>query len=366
MDLGYLNARVRGYKGRLLKEADYDQLIEADATESLMDRLLSTGYGPNIAVAAAPWRGAAGGGEWEDEHEVLERALRSNMAATIERLSVAAPAGAGALMKAVLSLMEVHNLKTLIRGIDRGKTSDDIFGALLPAGEFDIAALKLLVGSKDVPTLVGMLETWGSIYAVPLKGLLDDYQKRRKLFPIELALDRYSITHFLKTLKKKRRMRKRAAAIISILSARADRANVMTLLKCVREGFTEDDLKGLFIEGGRLMSMEEFLVLSGIEVRAELLNELTVRLKERDPAVSRVLFNADPAELYLLEERLQDASLRGLLKEALIEPESLALYIWYIQMKSREIKNIRLIARCKRFKVPAANIKGMLFYPALS
>ena len=52
-DLSYMNARVRGMRGALLKKADYGPLVKAENIDEVIERLRSTQYAADVDGASA-------------------------------------------------------------------------------------------------------------------------------------------------------------------------------------------------------------------------------------------------------------------------------------------------------------------------
>lgn len=343
-DLSYFNARVRALRGALFRKAEYEPLMRL-SVDALIEKLKATEYGPFIEVAS---------GRYADPLEAFSNAFLAGLAESMGQLWKIAPDGARPLLKAVFSNWEVFDLKTLIRGLSRGVKRDEIKAVLVPIGEFDMATLNTLLSSKDIPDLVGFLETWGSPYAGVLKPGLREYQRSGRIIEMELCADIRTNKLLLEALSAgfadTRIMR-------YWLGLKADLQNALTLLKIAGEGYSQEASTGFFVEGGLKLKRSNFVKLSGIKGREELLNAL----KETGGSVIRnVLDKAGPDPM---EEFAEDAIKERLRALSIIDPLSIALPASYIYMKVREIKNLRLIARGAAFGVPLDELRRLVFYP---
>jgi V/A-type H+-transporting ATPase subunit C len=346
-DLSYFNARVRAGRGALLRKADYEPLMRLGTVDALIEKLKATGYGSFIEAAS---------GRYAEALEALSNALLADLAESLGQLWKIAPSGARPLLKAVFSNWEVFDLKTLIRGLSRGVKREEIKAVLVPAGEFDMAALNTLLSSKDIPDLVGFLETWGSPYASILRPGLKEYQRSGRIIEMELGADIRTNRLLLDALSA-------GFADTRIMSdwlgLKADLQNALTLLKIAGEGYSQEAAAGFFIEGGLKLKRSNFVRLSGIKGREELLNAL----KETGGSVLKNVLEGAGLDLMLMEELAEDAIKERLRALSIIDPLSIALSASYIYMKVREIKNLRLIARGAAFGVPMDELRRLVFYP---
>src|SRR5574337_2166419 len=128
MDLSYFNARVRRLMGRLLDEAEYGLLIKLEGFPQYFERLKSTPYGPYIEKAGA---------RFEKNDEALSAALIDSLSNDLALIWKVAPVPARVLLKSILSIWEVYDLKAILRGVARNIRREEILGTLTPAGEFD-------------------------------------------------------------------------------------------------------------------------------------------------------------------------------------------------------------------------------------
>ncbi|MBI5886724.1 MAG: V-type ATPase subunit [Deltaproteobacteria bacterium] len=350
MDLSYFNARLRGMRGRLIRKADYDGFAALPGLEQYAERLRATAYGPYVETASS---------RMERLDDIIAAAIRAGLAASFADMQDAAPPEAAVYIRSLLSVWEVYDLKAIVRAVSRAIKPEEALDTLVPAGEFDNAAIKtLLTNSKDVPDLVSFLETWGSRYARPLKDGLAAYGKNGSTAAMEHNLDAVGVAAALKELPASSTD---AAVIRWIIASRIDAQNVMTLLKVCGEGAVGMDAALLFLDGGTRLGRKTFSSLIASKDRDELLAALASALD--DAGWKAVIAGADADEPGLLEEQLNCAGDAHLRRLAVIEPLSIALAASYMQMKAREAKNLRVIARGIAFGIPDEVLKRYIVYP---
>ncbi len=348
MDLSYLNARIRGLRGRLLRERDYNALLKVRGLDECMDYLRSTVYGPYIEVASV----------YETRKDsIVTTALRNNLGATLSVVWDEADIPSREALRMVFSFWEVYNLKTIIRAIHRGVRKEEILPILIPVGTMDYGALKELAQSKNIHDLVRLLDTWTSPYSAPVKEGLEWYERHNSLFRIEDALYRYVFAEASRTTIGDSSNRE---VLEGFFARRVDTQNMVTLFKVTGEGLSEGDREGLFIEGGRLLSRKEFLRLLILPDRKTLIRELIPVIKDHE--TRDILFTADTDEIDLLEERFEELTRKYLRRESLRDPLGIALVMDYVYAKVREVKNLRVIVRGKVFGIPEEEIRRFLFF----
>lgn len=346
LDLSYLNARIRAWNGEIIDKAQYDELISATDMKGLTTRLKETIYARDIEISAA---------RHKNEADILEGGLRGNLAGIFKRVWIYAPVSAWTILRAVFSIWEVYNVKAIVRARDKGISPDESISILIPAGEMDEAALKELNQQKDIKDILNLLSTWGSPYARPLRGVIQQYMRERHLMVLELALDRFVPEHCLSSagghdINKK--------IVRRFIQERIDSINLSTLLKLSGEGLYPASMNSYFLEGGDRIDRDDFLKLAKGKDRKELLQGLIDSIKDRH--WRKIISAIDPDETFFLEEQLEELTRQNMCKLAVIEPLSIALAICFIYKKIREIKNLRLIIRAKVFDMPAIEVKRFI------
>ncbi len=348
-DLGYMNARVRGMRGGLLKRTDYGPLVKAQSADEVMERLRSTQYAADIEAAST---------RSEKAEEIISIAVKNSLSNSFSSLWRIAPDGAKPLLKAVFTSWEVFDIKTIMRGIARRVKREEIQDALVPAGDFDAGSLNTLMTAKDIPDLVRFLETWASPYARPLKKGLPAFERDGRLIEMEVALDKRSSEMLIEALSHGGGD---AALMREWLSMKIDLANVLTLFKILGQGYSGEGAAEFFIEGGKALKRQAFMDLAAEKDGEELLTKLRARIT--DIGMAQALAAIDPKDPLLMEEIFEEALEKRLSKLASTDPLTIALAASYIFKKVRETKNLRLIARAKSFAMPEAEIERLLIYP---
>lgn len=334
-----------------MKEEDYSALMAASDLGAFVDRLRTTSYGDGVTAAEA---------RYEDPYDVLLSALKSGLVRDFSVIRGAVPEHGRDLVDTYLYLWDVHNLKAILRGIERRVSREEISGVVVPVGTLGEAALKTLVHAPDVPAVVGYLASWSDPYGRVLSPGLGAYQKNHSLAEMEIALDIFVYSRGLASTGRGANDR----VVRDDLAIRIDGANVTTLLKTAGEGYSREGVGGLFIEGGTI-SRETYDFLSGFGKKKEIVYNLMERLPRRS-AVRDALERTDPEDVTALEEAVFKAAEKRLSRLAVVDPLGIAAAASYMYMRVREVKNLRAIARGVAFGMPPEVMRDLLVMPSLN
>src|SRR3989338_3670215 len=251
MDLGYLNSRIRAWRGSLLDKEDYDSLIGARDIHGMVNYLKDGAYARDMEISAA---------RNTNETDVIEGAIKGNLTRTFKNLWEYAPDEAGVLLKVIFSVWEVYNLKAVLRAKSKGVSPAESMTVLMPSGDMDESALKELNQQKDIFELANLLSTWGSPYAKPVKEGIRQYTRERHLAGIELGLDRFIHDYCLSVAMAAGGIN--GEIIKRFVRERIDSINISTLIKLSGDGILPANISDYFLEGGEVLDKDRFLMLA--------------------------------------------------------------------------------------------------------
>jgi V/A-type H+/Na+-transporting ATPase subunit C len=348
MDYGYINARMRGMKSRLLTHTELDGLITIPDLETLITSLENTPYREEIIEAKGQLKGIL----------CIEYALRENFTRTFRKIQdFAKQEEAEQYIIIFLHRWDVQNIKTILRGKNIHVTNDEVLGCLVPAGELDEVTLKELLKQPDVRAVIDLLATWRIHYSRPLTEYYADFAKTHDLAVLECALDRYYYADALASVKAPSSNNK---LIRDLLALEIDVVNLRTVLRMVRDRVPVEDARRYLIGGGKEFDekkLARLLALSSIE---DVVKELTA---------TRYRFLAEVPEsavrsqkISAIEKELERFLIRKGVASFLLDPLSVGSVIGYFWAKYNEITNIRIISRCKTADFPIEHLREELVY----
>ncbi len=348
MDWGYINARMRGMKSRLLDRRALDNLVLQPDLESLIAELEKTPYKSDIIEAKVQYTGVL----------CIEYALRKNFTRTFRKiLTFVKEEEAEKYISLFLHRWDVQNIKTILRGKNIHITNEEILDCLVPAGELDEATLIELVRQPDVRAVIDMLATWQIGYSRPLTEEYPAFLKAGELALLECALDEY---YYADALEQVKLPGYNNGLIHNIISLEIDVVNLRTLLRMIRDNIDPKEAKKFLISGGKEFDerqLDHLLTLHSIEEVAEELKTTPYRfLADLPPSVMRT------RKISVIEKQLERFLVQKGVGAFLGDPLSVASVIGYFWAKYNEITNIRIISRCKTADFPLEQLKEELVY----
>lgn len=348
MDLGYINARVRGMHSRLLGQKVFDALMVQQDIPSLVTELEKTPYREEIQEACVLYPGIKG----------IEAALRMNLVHTCQKiLSLVEGSDAEPLVRIILSRWDIHNVKTILRGKHIHVSSEEIQECLIPAGSLGEPLLVELIKQPDVRGVVDLLATWESPYARPLTQHMDEYAKGKEISVLEYALDRFHYENAFSLLKEKSEDHE---VMRRLLRQEIDSLNLKNALRMNRDRVEPETAIAYFLPGGEHVGQERFLALVG----AGNIDTIVQNLEGTPYAflVPLIPEAMRTGTFSLLEKELDKFLTRKGTGVYRSDPLGGAVVIGYLWAKQNEIINLRIIARCKNARVSDAELEKELRY----
>jgi V/A-type H+-transporting ATPase subunit C len=338
---------VRAWKGKLLSREEFETLYGIGDLDGLVKRLKETPYGRDIEEARAR-------DKERSPLQLLIPALKNHIVRIHETLKGNCPGDALLFLEAVISPFEVHNIKTVMRGIEMQTDPEEAFAATIPTWRLDTRALKELIDQKDIRGVISLLDTWGVPYARPLREGYGEYSKEKKLSLLEMKLDRFVAEFYLEALDSSDEDGKFTGAI---LSKRADGANLLNALKFISEGFIPDHPLQYFIKGGTISS-KEFLRLSEMGSVGEFMEAIAAFLRGREWKKGAGM--VDLSNPLLLESYLNSGVRRFICRHAVERPLSIAVPLCFLYAKYSEVERLRLIASGISFSIPQGELRKII------
>lgn len=347
VDYGYVNARIRGMKGRLLDRKALDELILKPDLDSLIAALEKTPYKEDIEAAGIKYDGIYR----------IEYALRENFTRTFNKILGFMDEEGERYLKVFLRQWDVQNIKTILRGKSIHATSDEILECMLPVGGLDEATLAEMIKQPDVKAVIDLMATWRVEYARPLTRAFSRYHEEKDLIILESALDRYYYDSALGGIGKDTYNDK---VTRGLLATQIDIINIKTALRMVRDRIGEEEAKRFFIDGGNRLDLEFLLSLIGsrsIEGALKLLESTRYDFLKCAPDEC-----AKKEKVSELEKMLDRYLILKGVSTYSGDPLSIAIPIGYFWAKHNEVTNLRIISRCKTVDMSEEQVKEELVY----
>jgi V/A-type H+-transporting ATPase subunit C len=350
----YGNARLRGMKSRLLPRSQLESLAESGSVPTLVAALTRTPYQAAVDTALARGQG----------YPAVAWALNLSLQESVGLLSRFYHGRAWQLLLFALRRYDVHNLRSVLRGLSKNADPEAIANTWMPPAELSEANLFNLARTGDLRAAIDRMATMRLPQARPLLQLRQTYPGF-DLLDMELALLRWYHQEADRGYERERQL---PDSLVKYLDWQADVDNLLAIL---RFAHAPDDRKDLATRryNNRL---EDLLPAPG-----KLSLRLLIQAGETDSVEAAVgLLASTPYgqalaagyRAYRESGRLSDLErqlVRTLLgrQASLIrnDPLGIGVPLGFMSLKINEIANLRWVARGVQIGLPAAEIKvGML------
>ncbi|NOZ19815.1 MAG: hypothetical protein GXP25_01870 [Planctomycetes bacterium] len=341
----YLNARIRGMKGRLFERDVYAKLLAAGEVQDVINFLLKSPY--EVCMSSALTRFA--------DARAVEQAVSEHLYNSLHKILDLAEGRPRHLISILLKRWDAYNVKSVLRGIHFGADPAETEAVFIPAGELHGETLHELAEAPDVRTALNLMATWHIDFAPPLNRAFADYEEAGNLSPLEYAIDRF---YFEQSMADLMEGDENTALVREMLRMEADIINIVLALKFVNAADQKERVQSMLIAGSTLLP--HFLHdLLHSENAAGALSRLAETIYA--PAIEKgVLHYSETGRISILERQLEEVLVRRGIKMGLSDPLSIGVAIGYIWRKYNEFVNLRLIARCKSYGMPQGAIREEL------
>ncbi len=332
----YINARISAKEARLLKPETLDELVNTGSVAEIASILENSEY--SFAMQ----------GLVLDSSESIEELLTRQTADIYTEIAKMLPANMGKVFSFLLKQWDVRNLKTILRGVRRGMSTEAIMAGTVSFGELSEDLLKKMAESSAVEDLLPLFETTGFSQVA---SLLPVYEQTGSLLPVEFMLDKIMLEDMWKHVSSDSEL----LALQPGFAARIDAMNLKVLFRAKRDHLLLSDVEKYLIGAGSLPAVL-FQVFDEVDDVAALVPELdgTVFFKALMEALPE--FEKD-GSLFVLEKVLEEEVLLVGRQSAVKQPYGVAPVLGYLSRKDAEVRNIRAISRAKEAGMPPERIK---------
>ncbi|MDZ7705817.1 MAG: V-type ATPase subunit [Trueperaceae bacterium] len=332
-DFGYINARVRGLKSRLLGAEFYNEALNATDFGAFTSALSQSPYMRDVEEAQAQHSGL----------QMVDEAITRNFRRTTQGILGFSDGSPEALISIFLLRYDLNNLKAIARAKHAGREVEDIREALLPAGRLKPAVLDTIAAAPDLPGAAQSLAVTKHPLASSFTRAVSQYSSEGDLFGLELSLDRAYYRVILDILDANPHPQQ----LERHLQLEIDAVNIRTALKVRgRQGASGD----LYIPGGREVSRGDFERLSA-EASKEALQPLSTT-SFSEVADAETLSGAEEAIRTVIDQSAKRLYLR--------DPLNIGVVLHFLRLKEVETARLRLLARGKFYGVPRRQLEQEL------
>lgn len=348
----YGNARLRAMKSRLLTRQEIESLAQSGDLQGILSGLMKTEYRKSVETALTHATGM----------NCLQEALHLHLVSILGKIQSFYRDEAGQAVLIVLQQYDVHNLKTILRGLAKNAPADEVLAGTLPVGELKPG---LLAEIAKAPGLRGAIDFMASLnlpYAQPLIRLRGRHPGA-EIMEMELALEQW----FFQTAHARMdELRVETHWLAQALNLQADITNLLTILRIVRDPEERrvlqerigENLQELFVGPGGL-SLSDLKSFGGLNT-LEALVEAVKRTPYAEPMHLGLTRYRQTGRFSEFERYLRLYRLNWMKSLFAKDPLGIGVPLGYLALKTSEVGNLRWIASQVDLGLPAGQILSEL------
>jgi len=319
-DFGYINARVRAKKEKLLKRGDIEEMILSPDFGRFVESLQKTDYGKDIE------RG-------ELNLEKVIRGINTNFTRAVNEVIGFSSGRPRELLYILLSRFLVANIRAIIRGKMRALPSEDIEMAIFPILELDEPKLKALISKEDPSEVLELLISFRISLPFIISSKLMRKVREKDIEFVENYLEK---SYFEWAESRLKRGNGNTEFIKYMVNSWADLKNIIGVclylkynvsplgkIELLPIGFLSESQRKSLLKAQNLKEVSE--ILSGTKYR-----ELSKLIVEEN--------------LLGFEKRFEEVLSLWAIKGFIRDPLSISIPLAFIIAKYNEVVNLRIIA----------------------
>ncbi len=326
-DYGYINARIRGLRSRLLKPEAYTEMLNSNNFDAFISQLSQTSYISDIEEAQSRFSGI----------KIVDNAVSKNFYKTTRSMLNFADGKPRELIADLLLNYDLDNLKVIARAKHANRSPEETHAKLLPAGELKPVVLEAVASAADMQGAAQALSMSKSPLKRAFRKAAIQYANDSNLLALEVALDKAYYAIVADSLKGSGTPKHYA----KFIRREIDANNLRTALS-LRYGSkpADIDVDELFIKGGREVNREIFANIANKDSQSAF--QALANTNFSDVAEATSLTEAEIAIRNVLEKNA-----RALASDSV----NIGLAVNYLRQKENESAKLRLLARGKFYGV---------------
>ncbi len=337
-DYGYINARIRGLRSRLLKPERYIELLNSNDFNAFISQLTQTPYISDIEEAQSRFSGI----------KIVDNAVSRNFYNTSRSILGFADGKPRKLISNLLLKYDLDNIKVIARAKHAKRSPEDTIAKLLPAGELKPVLLEAVAAAPDMQAAASALSLSKSPLKLAFKRAANQYSSDSNLLALEVALDKAYYRILAKSVKSTAVPRN----YVKFVKREIDANNLRTALS-LHYGVKPEgiDIGSLFVKGGKEINKEIFNNIVNIESQNAF--QVLANGSFAEVVEATTLTEAEIAIRNILEKNA-----RALASDSV----NIGLAVNYLRQKETESAKLRLLARGKFYGVDKKSLETELGY----
>jgi V/A-type H+-transporting ATPase subunit C len=333
VDLGYVNARLKGMHSVFLQTRNWNELLSAHSLEELERILGNTPYNPNLEEARLRYQGLL----------AFDQALSLNWLQTLTKIRSFVNGQISIALELYLLRFDLNNLKELLGPRLQGRAEEETFPV---TGFLTQRQLDELHHSSDLKAMSGKLRLWQHPLAETVAALPGDLSGNLQL---EVLLEKGYFQTFLGRLSRSSTL---GRSLLQFLGREVDFINARSAYYLCQTSLDAAKKSELFLPGGSALGPADFLLLANPDTHQQGRIRLARNAGFRFVAKAS---NAAELEKAILHERWVQS-----LRFYRSDPLGPGVLLSFLFQKETEINNLRLLGRAKWYHLPDERIRENL------
>jgi V/A-type H+-transporting ATPase subunit C len=329
---------------RLLGEGTLDLLVDAKDLEGQVRVLSGTAYKDCVEEEIVRGTGV----------DTIDRALRAHLGDTVSLVLDLLPESGIGKAKAVLARWDIHDIKTVVRGVHSRSSPADIIDSLMPAASLSDPELLDLAQAEDVKQVIDIMATWHLPYAEPLTAAMPEYRRTGSPAPLELAVDRWFFSKALDRLKHG--CKRDCRTVRGVFGVMVDVQNLCTVFRLIGAELSNEEIEGYYLDGGMDIDRVLFDQLATATDVDGVIDALR-RTPYGAPLESSAVLYLKEGTISVLERSLEDLLTREMLRLRKPDPLGIGVSLAYLWAKQNEVSNIRIAVAGKAVGLPEDRLR---------
>jgi len=336
----YTTTRAKAKKSLLLKEEDYNKMLQMSTAE--IARFISdSGYSKEMIELGNKMEGM----------DLVERATYRHMADSFKTLLNGSQGELHTLLAAYLQKWDNWNIKVILRGKSYGLSADDIRDDLVPAGNLSSEELEKLIAMDSSDEILAAFCKKESI-TIPSE-VMSQFKADGNLGPVEDYLDKFQYTRLIKVIDPRSAP---SRMFLDYIRSDIDWRNFETIMKLKSEGIIGDKVMEYIIPGGKQIDTKFAKQLADYEKITDVYSDIAQL--DFYECVKEIIDNGgNPMDAANETRKFQTAQAK---KFSSMYPLSALPVIDYMISMETETRNIRTIARGLESGLDRETVKELL------
>ena len=342
----YANAKIRALEAGLIRKEKYKELIDSKDEFECLSSLEDSDYGAYLTKISEPITPLK-----------VEVALNQHLKDIYLKILRTIPSSSRKMFESFTKLWDAKNIKTILRSLRVGLSSEEIERSITPIGTLKDTTLKVLLESKTLDEAVSELENTEYGRALNEKLQMVKNDESASLLPFEIALDKYVIENIHRTAATSQDSN--AKIFKNLIGIKADILNLKIILKAKSEQLEPNEVEGLLLN---VYSKLDPKILKSA-IRVENIEEIISSLEGTPYAEILAKYLVEYREngsLFKIENALDNYYLKIARDFSLRNTLGIGPAIRLLIDKEADIKKIRSLIRYKSERMDNSDLEVIL------